>query len=772
MAFDPFASLTPGTEMVYESHSYFFVRCTPDGRYMAISSAGALLLMPDPDTGLPVFPTVRMLCDAQREAKLFIRSDPLDNPVRAAARAEEKTPKEVIDADPDASLRDRVVRAWDDEPNDAKPMLSDEGLRKWLLTVMPNAEILSLYRRIPAGSTIREWINERGRSGDRRMADMENRSGKVPRKRKLNPTVLVLARLHALAVANRDKQRSIKTGYRCFERDILRVNQGEPIEIDGAIVEYEKPTKKLKACGREIFRLECHRAKKMETYKATWGEKGARAIFRGGGKAKEPTRFLEIVEQDDTPFPKWFLVDLENRVPIGPVTVVATMDVFTRAFLGWDVSFEAPSISSWMRALSHCAMPKAVPKRLQHDYPELADIYGYITGCVLYDNALQNVSKAVEDAGGDLCHEVRLAGEGESTHKSHIERGLKTAQTMMRELPGNTFDIKLMRKYGYDPAVHVVVTVQEFRVLLDEAFATYHITPSDALNGRSPLDVWTEQVRLHGLSQARDVDQFLRSIGDIAYYTFGRSGCEIDNLTYSGGDSSAPGNVTLLADLASALGPSLDADNPRFEVKVKTYPNDIGFISVWNPHARRYVDVPCTRQRYAAGKPKWLHERIKKHAALMREVFSTEEQMLEAQAGFTDVIAAIAPDAKARERKAMAQVLDAPNVRRYLGDSINFIRVKPSPSGLESIVEHDLRSDVRRDHMVKTTRSQRGGANVARDRRDAGKERETAELIAERAKSQRRRPTSPKASAKARGAHARGKPAVTAAVPISAAKFR
>lgn len=766
-AYDRYASLPIGTELIYESGSFFTTRSTPDGRYMAMSSSGAMLLIPDPETGIPSFPTVSMLNDAQREHRLFIRSDPLDNPVRAAARAEGKTPAEVIADDHDAPSRKSFLRAWDAMSDEEKPMRTNDGLPAFAATVFgPNADGSG-----KAGSTYRCWINERGRAGNRRMSDMESRSGKVPRRRKIHPVVLAIAKLHALGVAKRAKRRSFKTGYILFERDVARANKGQAIDIDGITVDYERQSSPLKPFGREIFRLECHRAKSKDTDKAAWGEKGARAIYRGGGKAKEPSRFLEIVEQDDTPFPKWFIIDLEKRVPVGEPTAVFTMDVFSRAIIGWDVSYESPSISTWMRALSHSVMPKEIPLRFRESHPGLADIGGFITGCALYDNALQYISKAVEDAGGDLCHEVRLAGEGEATHKNHVERAHQTVQTMMRELPGTTFDIALMRKYGYNPVVHTLVTIEEFRAVLAEAIATYHTTPSDALNGRTPLDVWQEQIRLYGLGEAKDVDQFLRAIGDIDYYTFGRSGTEIDGLTYSNDDGDDPGNSSLLADLGSKLGPSKDPANPRFEVKVKSYPNDLGFISVWNPQTRRYVDIPCTRQRYAAGKPKWLHERIKDHAALVGKSFITEDQMLEIQAGFIDIIGSTAPEASARERRTMAKVIDAPNVRRYLGDALNVIRVKPSPSGLENIVQHDLRSETRKDDMVKMPRSKRGGANVERDRRDTGKEHSTAKRLAERARST---PTqrSGRSSKSRSGVTVSRKKTAAAAAPLPVAKFR
>lgn len=730
--YDVYASLTAGTELVYEGTSYFLTVRTPDQRFMAMSSLGVVLMMPD-ETGIPRFPTVSMMRAAQRDRKLVIRSEPLDDPVRRDARAEEATLEEVEKRDSWAPLRRKVAKAWDLEPDDAKPMRSDAGLEAWIREVFGEVDIIARHGRVPCGTTIRTWIKTRGRGGDRRLVDMDSRSGKVPRRRRFDPIVIALGKLHALA-AQATKGRSQRTAYDLLKRDVGRAFRGEEITFGDKVFEYERPKKRLPVYGREIFRLECHKAKSKDTTKTKWTAKAANALYGGGGKAKEPTRFMELVEQDDTPFPKYFLIDLVNRVPVGPATVVFSMDVFTRCFIGWDVSFDKPSLSTWMRAVAHGAEPKEVPKRLRDAHPELADVFGYVVGAYLYDNALQNVSKAVEDAGGDLCHEVRLAGEGEPTHKAHVERGHQTVQMMMAEVPGSSFDIPLMRKYGYDPEKHVVVTIEEFRVLLAEAIATYHLTPSKALNGRCPLDVWIEQMKLHGHSQARDHDQFLRCIGDVQYLTFTRTGVDLHRLDYSDGD----GNAALLADLAAALGPAKDTVNPSYRVKVKSYTDDIGFVSVWNPHTRRYVAVPCTKQRYAKGKPLWLHERTLEHAAAMGRNFhglddeAAEEALIEIRAGFCDAVEAIAADAAARQRQTLGRLIDQPNVRRYLGASINFLRVQPSPSGMESRIDHELRASVRRDDMVEPQRRRRGGANVERDRRDVGEERQGAAEISRR----------------------------------------
>lgn len=768
---NPFGSLSAGTELVYELASYYFSRRTPDGRIMAMASDGAYLMVPDDQTGIPAFPTVATARRAMSDRQLFIRSDPIGDDVRDDARREETTPTEVERCDSWAPLRRKVTKAWDSLPHEEKPMRSDAGLREWLRQTFDAEEMQARHGRLPCGATIRTWINSRGTKGDRRMSDMQSRSGRVRRARRLNPAAIDIAKLHALAKAKR-KGRTLKQGHMLYKRDVERFNDGQEVVVDGVSLARSPVEASVKPMSAESFRLECHMAIKAETDEAAWGSKGRRARYCGGGKAMEPSRFLEIVEQDSTPFPKWFLIDVERRVPVGVPNVTFTMDVFTRCFIGWDVTYEDPSLSSWMRSLAHCATPKIVPERLRDEFPGLADIFGYITGAVVYDNASEYISKAVEDAGGDLCHEVRLAGEGEPTHKAHVERGHRTVISKMGEVPGSTFSIERLRRFGYDPDKHAIITIEEFRVLLAEAIATYHTQSCEALNGRVPLDVWQEQMSLHGLSQARDVDQFLRSIGNVAFVRFGRAGCLANRgLRYSGDSGRRTGNEELLADLASALGPSKD-DDPSFRVKIKTYSDDLGFISVWNPLSRRYLNIDCTTQRYAAGRPLWLHERTIEHAKMVRAEFITEEQMLRSATGLTDEIEATAPEAAARERKLMARLVDTPNVRRYLGDTVDVIRIQPSPSGLETTIEHDIRATVRKDAMVEPQRRQRGGTDARRTRQKGAGNAEaggrTSRAAAQPTSAERKR-TRPRKATDARAKQNTKR--TIAAAPLAAGKF-
>lgn len=722
---NPYSCLECGDELVYENSSFFFMKWTPDARLMAMSSLGVALMMPDSKTGFPAFPTVEMLRTAQREHRLFLRAERLEDPVRAAARDEEASPAEIDVRDGWAALRRMVTRAWDQEPRDAKPMRSDDGLQEWLRLRFDVADIVARFGRLPSASTVREWLNNRGRANDRRAVDMESRSGRVPRARRFDPRIVALGQLHAVAGTSRRGRRQ-RVCYARFKRDVRRLNLGEPISVDGVEFAYDRPEKPLEPYGPTTFRTEWWKAKNADAAAAMFGSKGRKALYGGGGHAKEPVRHLEVVEGDDTPFPNYFLIDPYNRVPVGPCTVVFNVCVRTECIVGWDESFDAPSTSTWMRSVLHVSEPKEVPERLRERYPGLADICGYVTGAYLFDNALQNIARAVEDAGGDLCHEVRIAGEGQPTHKPTVERTIQTMQTYMEEESGSSFDIPHMAKYGYNPEKHAVMTIDRFRIILADAIATYHVTPNAGLDGRCPLDVWQELVGIYGARQARDQDQFIRSIGSVDFVAFDRTGCWVNGLRYTAGD-----NSELLADMAAALGSPKNPKTQSYKVKVKSYDDDLSFVSVFDPLTRRYVHLDCAYRRYATDLPLWLHRRVTEFAKIKRAAFATEEEMEEARIGFSDVVAGIGPEADAKQRRLMARALDRPANRRRLGASLKFMRVKPSATGMESdnVIEHDLRTSSRKDALVQTQRPKRGGENLHRSELDEAEEIAALDMI-------------------------------------------
>src|SRR5205085_8421023 len=76
-----------------------------------------------------------------------------------------------------------------------------------------------------------------------------------------------------------------------------------------------------------------------------------------------PTRILERVEIDHTVL-DLFLVDEEDRLPIGRPTLTFALDVYSRYPVGCYVGFENPSYRAVQNCLFHAILPKQDTREL------------------------------------------------------------------------------------------------------------------------------------------------------------------------------------------------------------------------------------------------------------------------------------------------------------------------------------------------------------------------------------------------------------------------
>lgn len=696
-----------GSHFWFRGRPCVFMGIAPNGRAIFMSGDGWILEVPDPETGMPVWPTVEMVLRLMAAEALILRADPLNDLVRQRARRAEPTRQELVEAkqktDPDRTrdrwymLREEALSIWDRVGQCA---LSERGITEWWRKHFDVAELAERFGRVPSASTFRTWVRTRGRPNDRRPADFASMSNIVPRRRRIDPVVLAIIKHHALTFHSKPKQ-SISTYFRKAADDVLRYRRGENLEIFDFERGLEKPEGEVRMCTRRIFTIEVERAKSAAGFAVAYGTQARRQRFGGGGVAQEPTRFLEIVQLDDTPFPMVFIIDPVRRVPVGVPTVTIALDVYTRAIVGWDISYDVPSHATYMRTLLSTGLPKDVPESFRN-ISELAEICGRVVGYFLVDNAKHQVARAAQDAGGDIGFGVRWAGAKQPTHKPHVESCLGTLQDIVREmLPAGTWDIPLMREFGYDPSKHAVATLEHFRILFAEAVAKYHTRNHTELGNRPPLDVWREQRQEHGLDWVHDVDHFRRAIGNVSYASFRGDGAVIEGLRYgsNGTDDAYPySNEDILHHLALARGQSSPTKKQTFaDVKIKWDPNDLSKAWLFDEHLREYVPIPCTRRRYADGLPLWLHDRLKDFAKKRALAFEEEFDMLKVREEFTKTYARVLPEAAMADRRAAARLIESEEGRNYLGNSAEVLRIASSPSGMENKLSHDTRVASRRD---------------------------------------------------------------------------
>lgn len=685
-----------------------FRRINSEGRVELTCPQGGLFRVADAD-GFLELPTEAQFRDLIATRQFTYKSAPLPDAVRARARRAQLSAAEVRarKTDKAAPFRREVLTRYDRE----QPNLGDKSLEDWRNACWNEAQIREEFGCWPAGSTIRSWVKRRGSVGDRRWSDTTSERGKG-RKRRTNPSSLAVATWHALDFYTHPG-RTVWALYTLYCTDLRRLCRGELMSFPrGAI---PVPSMPVEPMHYETFRRLVLSLASPGATEIKLSGRGRRKRWGGGGTSTEVTAVFELVAGDDTPFPNYYLIDGDRNIAAGEPTVMINVDMKTNLVVGWHVDCGPPSQTTLMRTILHTASPKVVPERFRKSHPELADAFGKV-GCYLYDNALQNVARAVEDAAGDTCSEVSWAGDDEPTHKSKVERILGTLQSMLsKELQGHQLDIRTVRELGLKASNQAVVTIETFKILLDEAIATYNILAPKG--GISPLQAFLEESEKHGIEAVADLDEFEKSIGSVQFdVTLSRNGLQLTDIK---GLHFSDYELTpiLLAEELS-LGARHGKQKDKVKVKVKYLPDDLSKVFMWSQKREQYVTLPCTRKNYAKGLTLWLHNRIRDFASERRLAFSSEAEQLEARAGLIELVRTITPEASEVEKRLKARVLSLASNRSVVGDVIDLLPTPASPSGRETVIEHDLGAVDRRDRYVEPPRRRRGTEENALDETD------------------------------------------------------
>lgn len=684
---------------------YCYRGLLPDGRWVlySLGDEPRPLMMADVKTGFPAHPTHSQILEAMVHSKLWHISNPLDEPARQRARGKERTKKEVLAADPYADVRMLVCRLWDKE----RPAKDNDSLEGWAEKRIDWDAIERRYGRPrPPASTLRSWINKRGRPGNRCWADMENCRGQGPRAKRVTGYRLAIAVWHAVSYWTARRHATVCKLYKDVEADTGSYNDGKPLIMHQGERVWEQPETPIAPADREFFRQLVKRLEGRHSYKHRYSAQAAQQRWEGGGCALEPVRFLEVVQQDETEAPNFFFIDSINRIPLGVATWVIAVDICTGCVLSWDLSFDAPSVVSWMRNVLNASKYKPLPKEYAERFPELATIGGRISS-IIYDNPSHLTGHAVEDAHGDLVQDVIFAGEGEPTHKAMVERTHDTLATLFAaELPGAKMQVALAREFNMDVSKETLLTLEEGRLAMARAVCKLHTEIKDH-DGLTRLDKWVDQWNRWGPQHAKDQEQFARAIGNVTHTRALTNGGVVNEYLEYSDRLLTP---ALMEAYASKSHVRRKCKQPTFNAKVKDNPTDMSYVSVFHPVIERYRRLPAKKKRYTAGLTLAMHKLVMRYrgAKALLAHPDGEERLLEIRRLAELEIKRISPKMEVAEKRARAAITQQPVIRDMMGADIHLIEVAPSATGME--VQHDLGFN-RKDMFEKPPRAKRGSAS-------------------------------------------------------------
>lgn len=663
-----------------------------------------ILQIPSSSDGLPVLPSEHDVRRMLRTGEIRRVSNPLAVPARQRARAKEATKKEVLERDLVAQLRMDVCM-WIDRTN---PKRDDESLGAAFKIDFDETETLRLYGIYPSPSAVRDWAKTRGVPHDRRWCDMEATSGQGPRAARVRGFRYEMAVWHATRVFSKMGGRlKPASAWKALKRDVVRYNAGDPLKMDKFESIRLRPETRIDPMDRTTFYVLCARLESARNEGHRHGHAAVRSRREGGGASVEATRFMSVVQMDETPIDAFFFIDARRRRPLGTAVSTIAVCCATGLIVGWDISWEAASTASWLRTVLHMASLKEVPEIFKEEFPELELVAGTASAMV-FDNATHYAGLAVQDAGGDLVQDVILAGEGEATQKGLVERTHRTLlEELVHKIPSRKFPIGIAREWNINLSGAVEIDLETYRRHFAKAVALHNVERKNGSDKRTRLEIAMEDIARHSIQLPKDLDQFSRAIGNVTYdRVIDKSGVVLFGLRFS----SKRGTKNLIDDFIYASADRRRTKNPTFNAKIKIYTN-LSRVGVFNPRLGDYEDLECTRRLYSAGLTLQMHRIIL--ATQNERSFEDvpESVLLEVRGKVEDAVENDFPEALAKDQAAHLKILADPTTLAMMADRVEHVLVHASPTGME-VVRRDLGTDTRKDAMIVPSRGRRGGTDT------------------------------------------------------------
>ena len=674
---------------------YIFDRVDPDGSVFYRAPAGAKYgdFMVRGENGHFRRPTVDEMNDLFRKEAIKFKCNNKRSEQRRMAREMKLLADQVYEMDGKSAYREAITNFYDEHIYEYTH--SKNSLDMMVARALKIPKIKALQPSddwTPAGRTVLDWINDRGTVCRRKARDFMSMRGLMPHKIQLpHPEEIFLK--HLLDSLTTSGKPNMVSFYNKYVNDIEDINKDLPLnrnllekDADGRWFQTEKaaaynqPGSPYKVVSYDTFRRHQISNKTPNLFAVAVNQKGKRARYGGGGFG-ERHPFGMVCEIDDTPVNGWFLVDEETGIGMGTAVATLMIEPTTGAYIGWDLSGEHASSNSFLRTVRHGNFGKEVPADLREICPTLGDIRMRPTW-LHTDNAAFAHSHDVESALADAYISPKYMGAEHPTDKSQIERELGTAKTsFFQKLPGCTYDIELMRQWGYEPETQQLCGIRKARELFDRYCHSRNLQKRKRLGKRAPAQMFLTQAMKDPPNVIENIDEFDIAMGksmqDVSVYATG-----ID-LRFGHYTSNEMGEIAaaferMLAVPAGDITPKQDRrnSNPKKKLKrsgrIKYNPDDLGVVHLWVPEKgrERWEPLKCSNpDRH--GMPEFLYE---EGAALARKEgleFITDQQQYSVMGKLYKLMENTSEASSLQRRKKLGRALGhdqtQASLKRFIG---------------------------------------------------------------------------------------------------------
>ncbi|MFY0803577.1 Mu transposase C-terminal domain-containing protein [Peribacillus frigoritolerans] len=341
------------------------------------------------------------------------------------------------------------------------------------------------------------------------------------------------------------------------------------------------------------------RIREREEYDVTKARKGKQAAWNKFGQVnpfEKPSYPLQRVEADHTRL-DLFVVDDENRLPMGRPTITSLLDIFTGYPLGIYIGFEPPSYTSVMHALNHAIFPKSYIKT---KYPELNNqwVAHGLPEVLIVDNGKEFLSKHLEHACKQLQIELVRCPVKKPWYKGSVERHFRTInQSLLHQTKGTTFS-NILDKGEYDPEKNAIVGFKQLLAIFHKWIVDYYALNFNKGVKGAPIKLWEKSFEfiLSPALPSSSIDWkiILMKLGKGSIQ---RTGIRFRHLYFQ-------------SESLFKLWHEITKKSLKNSVEFKYDPTDLSKIYVYNPFNFSYIETMCTNQEYTQGLNEYTHNVI------------------------------------------------------------------------------------------------------------------------------------------------------------------
>lgn len=283
----------------------------------------------------------------------------------------------------------------------------------------------------------------------------------------------------------------------------------------------------LQKPARETVELRLAAISKREQTKRRQGAKRARDEFDPIWGSLEVERPLQVVQVDHTPC-DIMAIEPETLEVIGRPFITLAIDVRTRVYCGFHLTFDPPSAASVAACVAHAVMDKGdwlAARGLPPRWPVAG-----LCEVIHVDNGKEFHSRAFTRACEDYGIEVRYRPPGTPHMGGHIERRIGHLAQELHLLPGTTFS-NIKERGVYDAAGNACLTLAELEWMVATIILEHHATFHEGI-GTAPLAKWKAETTGQALRMPSDLRAFHRDFLPFEERTVQRDGLHLFGLRY------------------------------------------------------------------------------------------------------------------------------------------------------------------------------------------------------------------------------------------------